>query len=165
MFCENSELSNVVRHQPEHSHALSIWSVFHRQFLLIYIFSVTLKFFACYITVKWDEFTIRNAILYFHVLSWHFFFVVLFHYKIFAFIVFIPFVDNVSNFRNKMLTNQKLDLMARQCQSDWMYALVIALSEYNMTLISYEFLRFCRPNWRLVTTKCWPYCTTSAWYN
>ena len=112
-----------------------------------------------------DEFTIRNAILYFHVLSWHFFFVVLFHYKIFAFIVFIPFVDNVSNFRNKMLTNQKLDLMARQCQSDWMYALVIALSEYNMTLISYEFLRFCRPNWRLVTTKCWPYCTTSAWYN
>ena len=43
-------------------------SVFHWQFLIIYIFSVSLKFRAYYITGQWREFSINNATLCLHIL-------------------------------------------------------------------------------------------------
>ena len=59
-------------------------SVFHWQFLITYIFSVSPKFRACYITGQWGEFTVKNATLYLNILSWHFF--AIFHQNICVFI-------------------------------------------------------------------------------
>ena len=75
---------------------------FHKQFHLT-IFSVSLKFLACYITGQWEEFTVNNTTSFLHMLSWHF----LFFVKKFVFIIFVYFFDEVSNFRNRILTNQK----------------------------------------------------------
>ena len=45
------------------------------------------------------------------------YFVVVFHRKICIFIIFIFFFyDKVSNFRNRILTNQKLESLKRNCQ-------------------------------------------------
>ena len=49
-----------------------ILSVIHWQVLITYIFSVFLKFWTCYITVQWRDFTGNNATLYLHILSWRF---------------------------------------------------------------------------------------------
>ena len=48
---------------------------------------------------------VQNATLYFHLLSWHFFF--LFFIKKISFYIFIYFFDEVLNFCNRILTNQK----------------------------------------------------------
>ena len=69
-------------------------------------FSVSLKFRACYITGQWGEFTVKNASLYWDILSWGSFYC--FHQKI-VFIIFVSFFDEVSNFCNITLTNQKLE--------------------------------------------------------
>ena len=47
-------------------------SVFHWRFFITYIFSVSLKFRVCYTMDKWGEFTVKNATLFLHMLSWHF---------------------------------------------------------------------------------------------
>ena len=47
-----------------------------------------------------------------------FFFV--FHHKICVFIIFISFSDKVSNFRNRILTNQKRELVVSNCQLNCM---------------------------------------------
>ena len=39
-----------------------------------------------------------------------------FHHKIFVFIIFISFLDEVSNFRNRILTSQKHELVVSNCQ-------------------------------------------------
>ena len=41
---------------------------------------------------------------------------VVFHQEICAFIIFTSFFDEVSNFRYRILTNQKLELVIRNCQ-------------------------------------------------
>ena len=51
-----------------------LWSVFRWQFLITYIFSVSLKFQACYFMGQWGEFTVKNTTLYLNILSLHFFF-------------------------------------------------------------------------------------------
>ena len=80
--------------------------VFHCQFLITYIFSVSLMFgvcyIACYITGQWGEFWVKNATFCLHVLFWHFF---VLHQKNCLFIILISFFDKVSNFRNRILTN------------------------------------------------------------
>ena len=43
-------------------------------------------------------------------------FVVVFHHKICVFVIFISFFDEVSNFRNRLLTNQKHEFVASYCQ-------------------------------------------------
>ena len=53
--------------------------------------------------------TVKNATLYFHLLSWDF---ILFFIKIFAFIIFISFLDGVSNFYNRILLNQKSEYVS-----------------------------------------------------
>ena len=45
-----------------------------------------------------------------------FFFFFFFHHKIFVFIIFISFLDEVSNFRNRILTSQKHELVVSNCQ-------------------------------------------------
>ena len=48
---------------------------------------------------------LTNVTWKYYVLFWHFF--VVFHHKICVFIIFISFSGKVSNFRNRILTNQK----------------------------------------------------------
>ena len=83
-----------------------------------YIFSVSLKFGTCYITDQCGEFTkkmLLNAFMYFFGI-----FFVVFHPKICVFIIFISFSDKVSNFRNRILTNQKRELVISNCQRNYM---------------------------------------------
>ena len=68
-----------------------------------YIFSVSLKFGACYITGQWGKFKVKNATICLHIPFWCF--VVVFQYEICVFIFFNSFFDKVSNFRNIILTN------------------------------------------------------------
>ena len=82
-----------------------ILSVIHWQVLITYIFSVSLKFWTCYIRDQWRDFTGNNATLYLHILSWRFFDV--FHQNIC--VHFHLFFAEVSNLRNRLLTNQKLE--------------------------------------------------------
>ena len=87
--------------------------MFHWRFLITYIFSVALKFLTCYITDKWDEFTVKIRMLLYtdiHILSWQFFFFFCFLLFIYIFIILISFFDKVSNFHNRIPTNQKLEI-------------------------------------------------------
>ena len=89
-------------------------SVFQWQFLFTYIFFASLKFGTCYITGQWGKFRVKNATLCLHILLQHFLLLLLFFLKEFcAFIIFISFSDDVSNFCNKILTNLKPELMIR----------------------------------------------------
>ena len=81
-----------------------------------YIFFVYLKFGACYITGQWGDFRVKNATIRLHIHFCYFFFFVVFHHKICVFIIFISFFDKVSNFRNRILTNKKCELVVCNCQ-------------------------------------------------
>ena len=87
-------------------------SVFHWQFLFTYIFFASLKFGACYITGQWGKFRVKNATLCLHNFCGIF---LLFFIKKIVFIIFTFFSDEVSNFRNKILTNLKQELVIRNC--------------------------------------------------
>ena len=63
--------------------------VFHWQFLITYIFSLSLKFRTFYITGQWGDFTVKNATLYLHILYWHFW--LFFHLKKSVFIILVFF--------------------------------------------------------------------------
>ena len=43
-----------------------------------------------------------------------------FHHKVCVVIIFISFFDKVSNFHNRILTNQKQELVIRNCQWNYM---------------------------------------------
>ena len=88
-------------------------SVFHWQLFITYIFSVSLKFQACYITGQWGEFTVKNATLHVLILFWHFFLFLIKKLCFFRFHFF--FFDEVSNFRHRILTNQKPKHVIRSC--------------------------------------------------
>ena len=47
---------------------------------------------------------------------------IVFHYEICVFIIFVSFLHEVSNFRNRKLTNQNQQLMIRNCQWNFMLA-------------------------------------------
>ena len=51
----------------------------------------------------------KSATESFHMLFWHF--VVVFHHEISVFVIFISFFNEVSNFRKKILTKQKRELV------------------------------------------------------
>ena len=81
-------------------------------FLLPIFFSVSLKFAVCYITGEWGEFRMKNVIciyIYFYGIS-----SLGFLKKIDFQSVLIS--DEVSNFCNRILTNQKQELVVRNCQ-------------------------------------------------
>ena len=93
-----------------------------------YIFSVSLKFEACYITGQWGEFREKNAATCLQILFWYFF--IVFLHKICVFVIFISFFDKVSNFRNRILTNQKRKLVVSNCQQNCMLLFVPARSTF-----------------------------------
>ena len=112
-------------------------SVFHWQFLITYIFPVSLKSGACFITGHWGKFWVKNTILCLHIIFWHFF-LFCFSSKVF-FLIFISFLDKVSNFRNRILTNQKPELVIWNYHSQCMI-----ISIYHGLTLSYKenFLNF-----------------------
>ena len=71
---------------------------------------------------KWGEFRIKNTILIFMYFSTFF---VVFHHKICDFTVFICLFEEVLDFHDRILTNQKQKLVIQNCQLDCM------LNEYN----------------------------------
>ena len=90
----------------------------------IFLF-VSLKFRACYITGEWGEVRVKNATLYLHIPFWLFLLLLLllFSFKTLCFHHFhFFFFAEVSNFRNRILPNQKPGLMVRKCQ--WNYVLL-----------------------------------------
>ena len=97
--------------------------------LIYFIVSLSLKFGACYITGQWSEFKVTNATLCLYILFWYFFIV---HQNSCVFIILLSFFDEVSNYRNKILTNRKTELMKRNCQWNCM----IDLNYNNGSLIT-----------------------------
>ena len=81
-------------------------SVFHWQFLITYISSGFLTFWACYIKGQWSEFKVKNVTLNLQITFWRF---LLFFIKKFVFLSFsfLFFFDEVSKLRSKISTNQK----------------------------------------------------------
>ena len=102
---------------------LNIRSVFHWNFLITYIFSVSLKFQACYITVQCSEFT-KECYLTFTFTFWVFF--CCFSSKNLCFYHFYFFFWCNIEFPYKILTNQKPELVIRNCQ--WNYILNVIWS-------------------------------------
>ena len=47
-------------------------------------------------------------------------FYIVFHHKICVVIIFVSFFDEVLNSRNRILTNQKQELVIRNCQWNYM---------------------------------------------
>ena len=84
-----------------------------RDFLTCYSCSyyssmMSLKFRVCYITGQWGKFAVKNVPLHLHILSWLFVVVVVVvHQKICVFVNSMSFFEEVSNFRSRILTNQK----------------------------------------------------------
>ena len=82
---------------------------------ITYIFSVSLKFGVCCIRVNGtssEKAIQRSVYIYFFGI---FFYLIVFHQKI-CFYHFKFFFDEQSNFRNRILTNQKPELVIRNCQ-------------------------------------------------
>ena len=65
------------------------WSVSLWQFLMTHIFFLSLNFEACYNMAQWGKVRIKNSTLCLHTVSWLFF--LIFHQKVWVFIIFIPF--------------------------------------------------------------------------
>ena len=70
--------------------------------------------FSSYITGQLDKLTVKNATLCFYIYFLDIF--LLFFFKKIVFITFISFFDEVSNFHNKLLGNQKPELVIRNFQ-------------------------------------------------
>ena len=82
--------------------------------------SVSLQFRACYITSHWGDITIKNSTL---ILIYIYFFDInfcCFSSKSLCFYHSYFFFDEISNFRNRILTNQKLEQVIRNCQRNCM---------------------------------------------
>ena len=97
-------------------------SVFHWQFLITFIFSVSLKFRACYITGQRRQ--VQSKECYFmHTYTFVEFFC--FSSKKIWFLsfsfLFLIIKLQVSNFRNRISTNQKSELVIRNCQWNCMF--------------------------------------------
>ena len=70
-------------------------------FFITYFFSVSLKFWSCYVTVEWGNLKVKNGTLCLDKLSWFFF--LLLRRTVFSFS--FNFCNEQSNFRNRILTN------------------------------------------------------------
>ena len=94
---------------------LSYWvllKVYHWQFQISYIFTVSLRFPTCSITDRCGDFGEKYATLHLHILFWYAF--GCFSSLIMCFfIIFMSFFDEVSNFLNRLLTNQKQKFVIR----------------------------------------------------
>ena len=87
-----------------------------------YIFSSSLLFGAYYITGQRGVYikSMHNAFIYFFDIYIFFVCLFAFHNKTFVFIIFISFFGEVSNFGNRILTNQKCELVVSNCHRNSM---------------------------------------------
>ena len=90
------------------------------KFLVTYIFLEYLKFEVFYMTSQWGRVPSKECYSIFTYIFWHFF--VVFHQKNCIFVIFISFFDEKSNFRNRILTNQRHELVIRNSQWKGMFA-------------------------------------------
>ena len=87
--------------------------MFHWQILTNYIFSGSLMLGACYITGQWNDFRVTNGTLcYIHLFGIY----CCFFIKKCGFIILISLFHEVSNFCNRISTNQKPKLEEVNCQ-------------------------------------------------
>ena len=86
---------------------------------ITYIFSVSLKFRVCYTMGQWGEFIVKKRML-IHIYIYFLGIFLLFFIKKCVFIIFISFSDEVSNFHKSILISQKLKLVIRNCQRNYM---------------------------------------------
>ena len=91
-------------------------------FLLPNFLPLSLKLGACHVTGQWDKFKVKKATLCEPV------FFVFFSSKNYVFIIFIYFLDEVSNFRKRTLTNQKPELVIRNCSWNCIYLISMDIS-------------------------------------
>ena len=89
-------------------HLETIRSVFRWQFLITFIFSVSLQLRVYYIKDQWGEFTVKNATLYSHIPFLAYFLLLFIKKNVLLSFSFL-FFDEVSSYRNIILTNQKLE--------------------------------------------------------
>ena len=75
-----------------------------------YIFSISLKSGAYYITGQWGEFIQKCYLMLSYTV------LVVFQHEICVFMIFISFFDEVSHSRNRISTNQKYELVVSNCQ-------------------------------------------------
>ena len=105
------------------------WSVYYWQFLITYIFSVSVKSRACYITGQWGEFTVKNATLYLHLLSWHFFVVSFFFWWS------IEFTQQNINQWETEIGDKKLSVElyvdSKNCYQFWPIQIIIKILKNN----------------------------------
>ena len=80
-------------------------------------FSVSLKFGACYMASQWGGF--KKKLCFIFSFTFLAFFVAVFHHFC-VFMISISFFDKVSNFRNRILTNQNYELVVSDCQQNCM---------------------------------------------
>ena len=98
-------------------------SVFHWQFLITYIFSGFLTFWACYIKGQWSEFKVKNVTLNLHITFWRFllFFIKKFVLLSFSFLFFLmkyrSFATKYQPIRNRKILSGEL-YMHKACP--WM---------------------------------------------
>ena len=90
------------------------------KFLVTYIFLEYLKFEVFYMTSQWGRVPSKECYSIFTYIFWHFF--VVFHQKNCIFVIFISFFDEKSYFRNRILTNQRHELVIRNSQWNGMFA-------------------------------------------
>ena len=123
----------------------------------------TFKFWTCYITGQWDEFRVKNGTLCLHPLFEAFF--VVFYQKICVFIIFISFIDEASSFRNRVLTNQKSELVARNYQWNCMiWCSTIFMLHYQYCTKTLHYLLFHNFHVALFDVALFQYCTTTLHY-
>ena len=92
-----------------------------------------LKFGAYYITGQWGEFIKQCYLM--HLCTFVAFFFFFLHHKICVFIIFISFFDEVSNFRNRILTNQKREFIVSSCQWNCMFCLNECFKDRIITVL------------------------------
>ena len=122
-FVTNHISNHIIKRLLIH-YIFCLKSVFHWQYLMVYIFSISLTFGTCCIMSQWDDFIVKNAALSLHILSRHFFFV--FHQKS-CVLSFSFFFNEVLNFRNRISTHQKLKQVIRNCQQNFMKVVLFNL--------------------------------------
>ena len=104
--------------QVEHVECVLLLISYHLYFLCIS------KVFGSYITGQWGKFTVKNATLYVFTYIFQTFFFCFSSKKKRKKKVFLSFPilfsDEVSNFHNRLLTNQKPEQVTRNCQYNYM---------------------------------------------
>ena len=105
-------------------------SVFHWQFLITYIFSVSLKFGSMLHHGSMGRVQSKECYFMF-TYTFSVFFI-----KKCDFIIFISFLDEVSNLSTRIWTNQKPESVVRNCQRNWTDGILIPRAVFKKSSFS-----------------------------